>query len=215
MTLEQAKNVTSTYGKIVNQIIANPDARISKIDCFSERNLRRVLAWNSKPTSHIQRCIHEVISDNAISRPDAEAVCAWDGSFSYAELVALSDRLAHCLAASGVGPESFVPICFDKSRFTVLAMLAVLKAGGIFVPLDPTHPVPRLQALVHKVGASIVLCSRQHLNMLETVASERIAVDSQLFTELSEVEGDIKHASWKNGAYMIFTSGTTGSPKGP
>ena len=218
MTQEQAKNVTSTYGRIVSQIITNPDALISNIDCFSESNLRQVLAWNSKPKNHIQRCIHEVISENAISRPEAEAVCAWDGSFSYTDLITLSDQLAHRLTASGVGSEVFVPICFDKSRFTIVAMLAVLKAGGIFVPLDPTHPVPRLQALAHKVGATTVLCSRQHLSMLETVARERIAVDSQLFVELSQAEEDIKqdikHASWENGAYMIFTSGTTGEPKG-
>ncbi|KAI9150478.1 Nonribosomal peptide synthase atnA [Paramyrothecium foliicola] len=214
MTREQALNVSSTYEKIVGEILARPDATVAELNCFSDRNMRQILAWNSNPKSNVQKCIHQAIAEQGVARPDAEAVCAWDGSFSYTELLHLADRLASRLVASGVGPEVFVPICFDKSRWTVVAMLAILKAGGIFVPLDPTHPVPRLQALAHKVGARTLLCSRHHLTMLETVASELIPVDDQLFSELPEHSEVVDRGSSANGAYMIFTSGTTGEPKG-
>lgn len=214
MTREQAKNVSNTYAKIVSEIVNQPETLISKLDCFGEENKRQVLAWNSDAKSHVQKCIHQAVSEQATLRPYADAVCAWDGSLSYAQLSSLSDRLACRLQTSGVGPEVFVPICFDKSKWTVVAMLAVLKAGGIFVPLDPAHPLPRLRALASKVQATTILCSPQHQALLESVATELITVDNQLFMGLPEHHGVVNFGSSNNGAYMIFTSGTTGEPKG-
>ncbi|KAG9258477.1 uncharacterized protein F5Z01DRAFT_689818 [Emericellopsis atlantica] len=218
MTIDQARNINSTFEKLFSELsAASGDDTLSRLDCFSQPNLQQVLAWNSSPLSNVQKCIHHVISEQAISRPDAEAICAWDGTLSYRELSTLSDRLALSLQAAGVALESFVPICFDKSKWTVVAMLAVLKSGGIFVPLDPTHPVPRLQALAHKVGGQTLLCSRHHLEKLATVAPTLIPVDDQLFSELGDhVSGEHNDStvSYTNGAYMIFTSGTTGEPKG-
>jgi amino acid adenylation domain-containing protein/non-ribosomal peptide synthase protein (TIGR01720 family) len=215
MAADQAMNVASTFEKVVVESLMHDDTRISDIDYFSERNLRQTLAWNKNKTNHVKRCIHEVIAEQGAARPDAEAVCAWDGSLSYHELLSFSDRLAHHLVGLGVGPEIFVPLCFDKSKWTIVAMLAVLKSGGTFVPLDPTHPIPRLQALAHKVGAKVLLCSRHHLAMLATVASDLIPVDEQTFTNLDASSGEpVNRGTWSNGAYMIFTSGTTGEPKG-
>ncbi|KFA54459.1 hypothetical protein S40293_07999 [Stachybotrys chartarum IBT 40293] len=214
MTRRQAMDMASTYEKIVSEILARAHVTLADLSFFSERNEQQVLAWNSNPINNVQKCIHHAISEQAALRPSAEAVCAWDGSFSYAELEATADQLAHRLEASGVGPEVFVPICFDKSKWTIVAILAVLKAGAVFVPLDPTHPVPRLQALAHKVEAKTLLCSRQHRGMLETVATELIPVDAQLFAELPTHNGGVERGAPSNGAYMIFTSGTTGEPKG-
>ncbi|CAG9954856.1 unnamed protein product [Clonostachys rosea f. rosea IK726] len=214
MTQEQALHVNSTFETIVSQMLDRPHSPLSQLNYVSERSMSQILAFNSNTKNDIQKCIHQAISEQGDLRPEAEAVCSWDGSFSYDELVSLADRLACRLETSGVGPEVFVPICFDKSRWTIVAMLAVLKAGGIFVPLDPTHPVSRLQALSHKIEAKTILCSRHHLGMLEPVATELIPVDDHLFTELPPHQGAVTRGSWNNGAYMIFTSGTTGEPKG-
>ena len=215
MTEKQAMGVASTFDKIVSEMIRNPQTTVAEINYFSDRNMEQVLAWNSNEKANIKTCIHHEIEQQARARPNAEAVCAWDGSLSYKELSSLSNRLAAHLVALGVGPEVFVPLCFDKSKWTIVAVLAVLKAGGIFVPLDPTHPVPRLQALAHKVEAWVVLCSRQHLSLLATVADKLIPLDRQAIDELDTGEDvQISRGSPSNGAYMIFTSGTTGEPKG-
>ncbi|KAG5804023.1 hypothetical protein H9Q71_011395 [Fusarium xylarioides] len=214
MGRDQAENISSTFDKTFGEIIMHPETLLSQISFFSERNERQVLAWNSNPMRNVHKCIHQAVSMQGALRPDAEAVCAWDGSLSYQQVLSLSDRLACRLQNSGVGPEVFVPICFDKSKWVVVSMLAVLKAGGIFVPLDPSPPLLRLQSLAQKVEARTILCSPQHQRMLESVAPELIPVDDQLFTELPEQTDEIDCGSWRNGAYMIFTSGTTGEPKG-
>ncbi|EMT74042.1 HC-toxin synthetase [Fusarium odoratissimum] len=214
MSRDQAENVSRTFEKIFREIINRPETLVSKINWSSERNERQVLAWNSNPIRDVHKCIHQAVSMQGALRPDAEAVCAWDGSLSYQQVLSLSDRLACHLKASGVGPEVFVPLCFDKSKWVVVSMLAVLKAGGIFVPLDPAQPLLRLQSLAQKVQAKTILCSPQHQCMLVSVAPELIPVDDQLFTELPENSDEVDFGSWRNGAYMIFTSGTTGEPKG-
>ncbi|KAI1051402.1 hypothetical protein LB506_003776 [Fusarium annulatum] len=214
MGQDQAENISSTFDKIFREIINHPETLLSQISFFSERNERQVLAWNSNPMRNVRKCIHQAVSMQGALRPDAEAVCAWDGSFSYQHVLSLADRLACRLQASGVGSEVFVPICFDKSKWVVVSMLAVLKAGGIFVPLDPSQPLLRLQSLAQKVEAKTILCSPQHQRMLESVAPELIPVDEQLFTQLPDQSDEVDCGLWKNGAYMIFTSGTTGEPKG-
>ncbi|KAF5632266.1 non-ribosomal peptide synthetase [Fusarium tjaetaba] len=214
MSRDQAENISSTFDKTFREITNRPDNLVSEIDCFSERNERQVLAWNSNTLRDVHKCIHQAISMQGALRPEAEAVCAWDGSFSYQQVLSLADRLASRLQTSGVGPEVLVPICFDKSKWVIVSMLAILKAGGIFVPLDPSQPLLRLQSLAQKVEAKTILCSPQHQRMLESVAPELIPVDEQLFSQLPYQIDEIDCGSWRNGAYMIFTSGTTGEPKG-
>nr|RBQ92261.1 hypothetical protein FVER53263_11762 [Fusarium verticillioides] len=214
MSRGQAENVSSTFDKIFREINNHPETLVSQISLFSEQNERQVLAWNSSPMRNVRKCIHQALSMQGALKPDAEAVCAWDGSFSYQQVLSLADRLACRLQASGVGPEVFVPICFDKSKWVVVSMLAVLKAGGIFVPLDPSQPLLRLKSLAQKVDATTILCSPQHQDMLASIAPELIPVDEQLFTELPDQSDEVDCGSWQNGAYMIFTSGTTGEPKG-
>ena len=208
-------NLASTFDQILSEIILRRDVNIADLNYFSERNRKQVLTWNENPLENAEKCIHDVIQDQVRLRPNAEAVCAWDGSLTYSELSGLASRLAQHLVHLGVGPEVFVPLCFDKSKWTIVAILAVLKAGGAFVPLDPSHPVPRLQALARKVEAQLILCSRQYVGMLATAAKDILPVDGEMVWQLPPTSDDqVARALPHNKAYMIFTSGTTGEPKG-
>lgn len=89
-------------------------------------------------------CVQKVIQDQCRKSPDSLAVDAWDDSLTYRELDELTDRLARALMLLGIGPERFVPICMEKSQWTTVAILAVIKSGGAFSLLDPAHPLPRL-----------------------------------------------------------------------
>ena len=215
MSTQQAKYVASTYDKVLSEIVLNSKVRVANLQYCSEMNKHQLWAWNGNPMENVQKCVHDVIEEQTVRRPNAEAVCAWDGSFTYAELSELASRLAQHLVDLGVGPEVFVPLCFDKSKWTIVAILGVLKAGGAFVPLDPSHPVARLQALVHKVEADVILCSPQRVEMLVSIASRIIPVDGPAVDRLHRrLDMRVTRASAHNRAYMIFTSGTTGEPKG-
>jgi non-ribosomal peptide synthetase component F len=109
--------------------------------------------------------VHDLFADQAAAQPESPAICAWDGELIYSELDALSTRLAGHLLSLGVKPDDVVPLCFEKSMWTVVAMLAVLKAGGAFVPLDPEHPTSRREEILKQTKALVVLTSLQHLTL--------------------------------------------------
>jgi len=99
-------------------------------DFLGDRNRLQVEKWNSSPLDRVARTIHDVIEETASRIPDEEAVCSWDGSFTYRQLFEQATRVAEHLIALGVGAEVIVPLCFDKEKWNVVAMLGVLIAGA-------------------------------------------------------------------------------------
>jgi non-ribosomal peptide synthetase component F len=127
---EQAKNVASTVERILSNICVSPELAICDASSLSDRNRLQIEKWNSAPLENVERTIHDLIYEAVQRRPSDEAVCAWDGSFTYEELDGHACRLASHLVGLGVGPEVIVPLCFDKSKWNVVAMLATMSAGG-------------------------------------------------------------------------------------
>ncbi|KAK3290246.1 uncharacterized protein B0H64DRAFT_452780 [Chaetomium fimeti] len=221
MSAAQGALVASTLDKILSGIVtSSPGAPLSSLDFMSQNNMHRVREWNdSYSIQPVERCVHDVVADRVLENPDAEAVCAWDGSLTYGELDAVTGTLASWLVALGIGPEVLVPLCFEKSKWTVVAMLAVLRAGGAFVPLDPSHPFERLRGLCDSVGAKLVLCSSHLAPGLVGVVDKVLPVNDNTIAEATtaeSAEGSTSRSSVNstNAAYVIFTSGSTGKPKG-
>lgn len=117
MSASQGILVADTLGKILSGLVASPpNAPLSSLGSLGQANLNQVCDWNdSHAIQPVERCIHDVVADRITEHPDAEAVCAWDGSLTYGELDIAARRLAIRLARLGVGPETFVPLCFVKS----------------------------------------------------------------------------------------------------
>lgn len=182
---------------------------------LSEADMLRLKGWNSMVPKRIDRCAHELIVEQCRSQPDTLAVCAWDGNFTYAELDALSSVLSVHLTKRGVGPEVLVPLCFEKSRWTTVAMVGVMKAGGAFVLLDPSHPQTRLETICRTVAAQVVVSSATNHVRAAALAAVFIVVGDNETAWRSPVR------SWPsslvtpdNTLYVVFTSGSTGTPKG-
>ena len=127
---EQAKNVASTVDAILTSILCSPELPVANANVLSERNKLQITKWNSKPLENVERTIHDFIYDNVQKTPDAEAVCSWDGNLSYLELDKYACRLATHLIERGIGPDVIVPLCFEKSKWNIVAMLATFYAGG-------------------------------------------------------------------------------------
>lgn len=147
----QAHNIANTFGRAASAILncASPAAHIGSLDLFSDRDYAQIVNWtslgdsNSKESQQQQQqrtLLHELVFEQSITRPDAKAVCAHDGDLTYQQLDVFSRRLAHVLLEAGVVPrggrKAAVPVILDKSRWAPIALLAVLKAGAAFVPID-------------------------------------------------------------------------------
>jgi non-ribosomal peptide synthetase component F len=127
---EQARNIGNTVDTILTSLLTTPNLLLREVDFFGNRNRLQVEKWNSQPLERIARTVHEVIEDTASRVRNEEAVCSWDGSLTYDELHEHANRLAEHLIEHGVGAEVVVPLCFDKSKWNIVAMLSVLRAGG-------------------------------------------------------------------------------------
>ena len=131
MPAEQALNVANTFGKAVRSILAMPNSNVGLVDLFTDRDYAQILAWDaeSRQTTGLQaNCVvHELIAKQSSKQPDSQAICSWDGTFTYEKLEEQAIKLAHHLVDQGVGPHAVVPVVMDKSRLAPVAMLAVLK----------------------------------------------------------------------------------------
>ncbi|KAG9241341.1 hypothetical protein BJ878DRAFT_570265 [Calycina marina] len=177
----------------------------------------RIVSWNHKAIHTQKTCMHYLVEAVARAMPHAEAVCSWDGSLSYSQLNNLSSIAARRLAKLGVEPGVFVPFVFEKSMWTVVATLAILKAGGAFVPLDPQHPESRLREIIASIGANIIVCSETLAPKFSTlvncvaVISAR-TVNAKNCSSLHNFYSAVVHPS--DPIFVLFTSGSTGLPKG-
>lgn len=127
---EHAKNIASTLDKVFSGVLTSAETQIGHANFLSDRNRSQIEKWNEHPLEYIHRTIYEAIADNVQRVPNKEAVCSWDGSLTYEQLNHYASKLASYLISVGVGPEVIVPLCFEKSKWNVVAMVGVLIAGG-------------------------------------------------------------------------------------
>ncbi|KAF3765631.1 hypothetical protein M406DRAFT_37891, partial [Cryphonectria parasitica EP155] len=141
----QAQNITNTFARAVIAILqcASPAAHIGSLDLFSDRDYAQIVEWTNpsdRDTQQQRTLLHELVFAQSITRPDCKAVCAHDGDLTYLQIEVLAHRLAHVLLEAGVVPKgnsrAAVPVILDKSKWAPVALLAILKAGAAFVPVD-------------------------------------------------------------------------------
>ncbi|RDW61944.1 hypothetical protein BP6252_11377 [Coleophoma cylindrospora] len=213
---EKAQHLIELFDHFLAQVLTEPDQKINSISALGPRDVNKLREWNTILPSHRDECVHNIISQRCSENPNTIAICAWDGDLTYRELEDLSSKLAAQLARRSIGPEVFVPLMFEKSRWTIVAMLGVIKAGGAFVLLDPSYPLGRLQNICANVRCRLILSSAKYAGLCENLGFETLLV-SQLETSWSTVEAESNKPSIvdpQNALYAVFTSGSTGQPKG-
>lgn len=220
----QATNIAETFCSALRTIIESPDNAYSDMGWLSSTDRQTVAAWNSAPPALMEACVHTLIEEQTRASPEAPAITSWDGELTYRELNDLSDRLAtHLTGQLGVGPGTIVPLCFVKSMWAVVAMLAVLKTGAACVPMVPDHPDAHLAGIIEDTGARVVLVSEDLQARFAGLAQQPVAVGvSTSDWPVPDEDDDIKGGSGtivtvvgpSDLAVVIFTSGSTGRPKG-
>ncbi|KAG5755030.1 hypothetical protein H9Q70_002355 [Fusarium xylarioides] len=211
-----AAKMLNCFLEAIRFIIANPSAKVNSFDGISSKDAQHLRDVNGEGRQPVASCIHTLVQEVTDRQPDAMAVYAWDGSMTYRELDAAASSLAEHLMKMDIGPEVMVGICMDKSRWATVSMLAVLKSGGIVLPLGADQPLPRLQTILSDTKAPIILVDNAQLNRLNDIGPQHlIEVNEALFQTLpSASRSACTTVSTHNAAWVVYTSGSTGTPKG-
>jgi amino acid adenylation domain-containing protein len=214
------------FKTLCRAITGKPATKICDLDYIAEAEKNQVLAdFNAARADYpTDRCLHELFVEQVADHSEKTAVAWGDEHLTYQQLHARSHDLALYLQSQGVGPDSLVGLCMERSPDMVVGLLGILQAGGAYVPLDPNYPDERLAHMLKDSGASIVLTQeklREKLRGLGRSGTGLMAVDGQT-VEIGERVAELK----ANGvplrhdvkpdhlAYVIYTSGSTGKPKG-
>jgi len=218
------RRLVGHFQTLLASIAANPYQPIAELPLLTAvEQHQQLIAWNDTQTPyHRDRCFHHLFEAQEERTPDAIAL-VFDGpesqQLTYAELDHRSNQLAHHLQSLGVGPEVIVGICLERSPDMIVAMLAVLKAGGAYLPLDPAYPPERLAFMLEDSQAAVLITSSALLANGLMVGSAHPTIvdltsDLDTITHLPSLPPTLPSLHPSALAYLIYTSGSTGTPKG-
>ncbi|MGH7411975.1 MAG: non-ribosomal peptide synthetase, partial [Candidatus Methylomirabilis sp.] len=202
---------------LLEGIVADPEHRLGSLPILTDAERHQMLVeWNDTEADYPKdECIHELFEAQVERTPDAIAVVMGDEQLTYRELNARANQLAHFLREQGVVPKVLVGICMERSVEMVVGLLGILKAGGGYMPSDPTYPRERLAFMLEDTKAPVLLTQERLTGVLPLVECRVIFVDTEwgAIGQGSE-ENPASGVTAENLAYVVYTSGSTGKPKG-
>ncbi|AXA94112.1 hypothetical protein DPH57_25045 [Massilia sp. YMA4] len=201
------------YVRVLEQVGADAQARVAALALLSEGELAALSAqWQSARHDYPRTAnLATLLEQQAARTPDAPAVACAGTVLTYAQLHGRANRLAHLLRARGVGPDVLVGVCVERSLDMVVAVLAVVKAGGAYLPLDPNYPAARLAYMLEDAAPALVL-TQQHLAARLPAQAPAIVIDADHTAHPDSAPAPVGGPD--DLAYVIYTSGSTGKPKG-
>lgn len=214
------ERMVERYQMLLRRAVANPDTPLSQLSWFADGECARVVhEWNQTAVEFSGNlCLHRLFQQQAARTPDAIAMVSGGRQYSYRQLDAWTDRLARKIVARGAKPGQHVAVCLDRSSEEIAVILAILKAGAAFVPLDPNCPADRLRTVLAELDAVLVVGQQENLERLEEMAGDTPAMTSRMLLNAGEQDHDPgppeTDVQPRDLAYVIYTSGSTGRPKG-
>ncbi|MEO7330650.1 MAG: amino acid adenylation domain-containing protein, partial [Minicystis sp.] len=218
LDLFEASTIDRLVGHLQNLlegIAADPALPVSELPLLGEAERQHLLFdWNATTVAYPPETrVVDLFVSQVDRAPEAIAVLAGGRSLTYRALDEQANRLAHRLQSLGVGPEVLVGICLERTLDLVVAVLGVLKAGGAYLPLDPTYPRERLDFMIEDAGAPVLLTTEKHRSLLPEGVASVLALDTLDLAGQSAARPPCA-ATAESLCYVIYTSGSTGKPKG-
>ncbi|KAE8862407.1 hypothetical protein PTNB29_04969 [Pyrenophora teres f. teres] len=222
MSRHQAVSQLHYFASILDTLFSDPDRPLVHFHSVSEDELDELWSWNTPLHPELRFCMHEKVSEKAAANPDKIAIEAWDGTLTYRQVEDFSNDLAQTLLLLDDSSNRIIPVLFEKSRWTSVAVLAVMKAGACFALLDPAQPEGRLRAVVQQVNAKLFLSSETQSTLAARVgpSADIIPVSERKFEKVyspwvaQKPATALPPVSPDQPLYIQFTSGSTGVPKG-
>ncbi|KAI0449776.1 peptide synthetase [Xylaria acuta] len=220
ISLREADAIVSAFAAAVKNIIANPECLVGDVDLASDKDRDQIQHWDINKLQTKNECVHQLFRATALSVPEKEAICAWDGRLTYGELEILTNKLSRILLSFSVQPEEIVPLCFEKSIWGIVAMLGVVKAGATFVHIDPSSPMSRKEQITKITAPRLALASVRNQGVMESLVPQTLTVSHETLAENDGATNSVastipdSRVNPSNALYVIFTSGSTGEPKG-
>ncbi|BCL39534.1 amino acid adenylation domain-containing protein [Nostoc sp. MS1] len=202
------------FQTLLQAIVANPQIKIAELPLLTSTERHQLLVeWNNTTKEYPQdKCIHELFAAQVERTPDAIAVVFAGQKLTYRELDAQANQLAQYLQSLGVKAEVMVGLCVERCLEMMVGLLAILKAGGVYVPIDPAYPQERIAYILSDSLLSVVLTQEKYVASLPNHQGRVVCLDA---LELSGASvSPITDVTPENLAYIIYTSGSTGKPKG-
>ena len=209
---------------LLQSIAANPDQSVASLPMLTEDDTHLLDQWNETAHSSPQACIHQLFEDQVSKTPESIAVTFQGHHLTYAALNERANRLAHYLRAKGVGPEVMVGLCMERSWEALVGLLGIMKAGGVYVPMDPEYPTDRLAFMLQDLAAAtpdrdvpLLLTQKRLVEQLPQSSMAQVIhldADWESIEREGSADNPVSGVELQNLAYVIYTSGSTGTPKG-
>lgn len=218
LSLDAVRQISQSFEVFVSQLLTDIEQPLSAIALVDAQQRQQLLVdWNRTEKDFDQsRCIHQLVEGCADQSPDAIALAFRDSQISYADLNQRANIVAHQLQRFGAKPDTRIGLFIDRSIEMVVGLLAILKSGAAYVPLDPAYPRDRIALMIDDANAPILLTVSKLAAELPNHNAEVLFVDQLLnkTTERIDKGPVVSELSPRHLAYVIYTSGSTGKPKG-
>jgi amino acid adenylation domain-containing protein/FkbM family methyltransferase len=211
------RSIAGQFITLLRNLINDSHARLADHELLNESDRHRIaIEWNDTEIEYpVVGFIKDFIESQVEQAPAATAVVFEDQHITYAELNRRANQLARHLHRLGIGPESVVGLCFERSVELIVGLLALLKAGAAYLPLDPLYPSQRVELMIEESGAPVVLTQSRWLDQLSAQPAQHICLDRDWESIAGESDENVDATlSAEQAAYVIYTSGSTGRPKG-
>ncbi|QKG84494.1 amino acid adenylation domain-containing protein [Kroppenstedtia pulmonis] len=214
---ETIRRMTRHFLQLLEYAANNPECRIGDMPILTEEEKKQMLTeWNQTKSEYPKEmCFPDLFELKVLENPHHSAIRYQSQTISYNELNERANRLAHYLQEHGVGPETLVGICMERSPEMLVGVLGVMKAGGAYLPLDPSYPAERLVYMTEDAGISLILTQAKLLGELPPLQAELLPLDrEESRIARYPAKNPSRSLSHHHLAYVIYTSGSTGRPKG-